>query len=177
MSSLVSDLAAKDVGIGVYPPAAPLHVIKITEQLRVGYDGINYSSFTVDSSGNLTITPTGGTINVPKLKSNVPIVAVTSTAAPTSLDSGTLYTNEGDANGATVTLPTAVAGLRFSFCVNVAQVLTVTAATGDTIRIATDVTAAAGSISNGTIGSSVTLQAINATEWIATSYIGTWIGA
>lgn len=45
---------------------------------------------------------------------------------------------------------------------------------GDTIRIAASVTAAAGSITCNTVGSSVTLQAINATEWVATAVVGTW---
>jgi hypothetical protein len=104
----------------------------------------------------------------------VPVVAVTATATPGATNSGTVYCNEGDADGATITLPTAAAGLRFRFYVDVAQVLTVTAAAGDTIRIASSVTAAAGSITSAVVGSSVTLVAINATEWIALSSVGSW---
>jgi len=48
----------------------------------------------------------------------------------------------------------------------------VTAASGDTIRIAANVSAAAGRIDRTTIGDSVTLKAINATEWVATSVVG-----
>lgn len=102
------------------------------------------------------------------------IVAVTTTASPTSSDSGTVYTNEGDANGATITLPTAAAGLQFSAVVQTTQTLTITANTDDTIRIGSSVTAAAGSISSAVVGSSITLQAINATEWVALSTVGSW---
>jgi hypothetical protein len=104
----------------------------------------------------------------------VPVSAVTTTAAPTAAATGTVYTNEGDADGATVTLPTAAAGLQFTAYVQTAQTLTVTAASGDTVRIASSVTAAAGSITSAVVGSSVTLIAINATEWVATASVGSW---
>jgi hypothetical protein len=108
------------------------------------------------------------------LKSGVPVVPVTTTAAPVAADSGSVFTNEGDADGATVTLPSAAAGLGFAAYVQAAQTLTVTAASGDTIRIASSVTAAAGSITSSVVGSAVVLQAINATEWVALSSTGSW---
>jgi hypothetical protein len=103
-----------------------------------------------------------------------PVSAVTATAAPAAADSGTVYTNQGDTDGATVTLPAAAAGLRFSFIVQAAQTLTITAGAGDTIRIAADVTAAAGSITCATVGCALTLVAIDATEWVALAAVGTW---
>jgi len=105
---------------------------------------------------------------------SVAVTAVTTTAAPTAAATGTVYTNEGDADGATVTLPTAAAGLQFTAYVQTAQTLTITAAAGDTIRIASTATAAAGSITSAVVGSSVTLIAINATEWVATASVGSW---
>lgn len=45
-------------GAGIVP-AAKLHVFSTTEQLRLGFDASNYSSWTVNSSGQLTIAPTG----------------------------------------------------------------------------------------------------------------------
>ncbi len=39
--------------------SAKLHVVSTTEQLRLGYDASNYASFTVASTGLLTIAPTG----------------------------------------------------------------------------------------------------------------------
>ncbi|KND49831.1 MAG: hypothetical protein AB203_01940 [Parcubacteria bacterium C7867-008] len=53
------------VGIGTAAPAAKLHAVSTTEQLRVGYDGSNYTSFTVAANGALTVSPqgvAGGTI-------------------------------------------------------------------------------------------------------------------
>lgn len=102
------------------------------------------------------------------------VTAVTTTASPASTSSGTAFTNEGDADGATITLPTAAAGLRFTVVVQTAQTLTITAGAGDTIRIASSVTAAAGSITSAVVGSAVELVAINNVEWIAVSSIGSW---
>ena len=49
-----------DVGLGTDTPAAKLDVVSTTEQLRLGYDATKYSSFTVGSTGDLTIASTGG---------------------------------------------------------------------------------------------------------------------
>lgn len=87
---------------------------------------------------------------------------------------GTLYTNEGAASRVDTTLPTAEAGVAYTFVVQDADGVRVTAAAGDTIRIAGTVTAAAGYIESATIGNTVTLVAINATEWVATASHGTW---
>lgn len=100
------------------------------------------------------------------------VEAVTTTKTPTSAESGELYTNEGDANGAIITLPTAVAGLTYTFYVQAAQILQIVAAAGDTIRVGTTVSAAAGNIASNTVGSAITLTAINATEWVATEAAG-----
>lgn len=48
-----------DVGINATTPAARLHVVKTTEQVRVGYDGSNYFSTTVSSTGSTTFDLTG----------------------------------------------------------------------------------------------------------------------
>lgn len=43
------------LGVGVSVPSAKLHSLATTEQLRLGYDALNYARFTVDSSGALKI--------------------------------------------------------------------------------------------------------------------------
>ncbi len=58
--------AGGSVGIGTNTISAKLHSLATTEQLRLGYDASNYSSFTVGSTGALTLaqTGTGGAINI-----------------------------------------------------------------------------------------------------------------
>ena len=53
--------AGGDGGIGVASPSARWHIIKTTEQLRVGYDASNYASHTISSTGSLTLGLTGTT--------------------------------------------------------------------------------------------------------------------
>ncbi|NTV30348.1 hypothetical protein HGA91_00005, partial [candidate division WWE3 bacterium] len=53
------------VGIGTSNPGGKLGVSSAGEQLRLIYsDGISYNSFAVDLNGDLTITPSGGDVNV-----------------------------------------------------------------------------------------------------------------
>jgi hypothetical protein len=92
----------------------------------------------------------------------------------TGNENGKAITNEGAGAKAYNTLPTAVAGLQFTFVVQDADGLRVTAGAGDTIRIAASACPAAGYVESTTIGDAVTLLAINSTEWVAVSYVGTW---
>ncbi|MFA6424305.1 MAG: hypothetical protein WCV83_03275 [Candidatus Magasanikbacteria bacterium] len=46
------------VGIGTTAPSTTLHVVTTTEQLRLGYNGANYTSFTVGTNGAITIAST-----------------------------------------------------------------------------------------------------------------------
>lgn len=52
-------LSTGGIGIGVVLPSAKLHVLKTTEQLRVGYDASNYYSTTVSSAGVVTLNAVG----------------------------------------------------------------------------------------------------------------------
>jgi hypothetical protein len=92
----------------------------------------------------------------------------------TATESRSVFTNEGATALNYHTLPTAAVGLVYTFYVQDTDGIRVVANTGDTIRIDTVVSAAAGYAESTTVGSSVTLTAINATEWVATSVIGTW---
>jgi len=125
----------------------------------------------VKRSGTATTT---GWVAVAEVGTTRTVEEVTTTKAPSAAESGELYTNEGDADGATVTLPTAAAGLTFTVYVQTAQTFTVTAGSGDTIRLGDTVTAAAGSVTSAVVGSAVTLVAINATEWVAVAIVGSW---
>jgi len=92
----------------------------------------------------------------------------------TSADNLVVFTNEGALGLVTFTLPTAVAGLQYSFVTIDGDGIRIDANTGDTIRIDTAVSASAGYIQGTTIGETITLVAVNATEWVALSYVGTW---
>ena len=92
----------------------------------------------------------------------------------TADETGKVLTNEGTTVQNYHTLPTAVAGLTYTFYVDDADGIRITANTGDIIQINGVASSSAGYCESLTIGSSVTLVAINATDWVATSSVGTW---
>lgn len=92
-------------------------------------------------------------------------------------ESGRTFTNEGAAAQIVFNLPPAAVGLAYTFIVQDADGIQVVANTGDTVRIAASVSAAAGSATSTTIGSTVTFVAINATEWISVATNGVWVVA
>lgn len=100
-------------------------------------------------------------------KSSTPYTVLTT-------ESNAHFTNEGASAKIVFNLPTAAANLKYTFCVQDADGIDVTANTGDTIRRDTSVTATGGTITSTSIGSCITIVAINATEWFATSIVGTW---
>lgn len=103
------------------------------------------------------------------------MVAVTSARAVLGVEYGTTFTNEGAAALVAFTLPGAALQTGpYTFIVQDADGIRVTAAAGDTIRLGSSVSAVAGRIDSVDIGSTVTIIAINATEWMATSIVGTW---
>lgn len=56
---LYGDASADSLGVGINAPLAKLHLLATTEQLRVGYNGSNYFSTTVDSFGNTVFNAVG----------------------------------------------------------------------------------------------------------------------
>lgn len=99
--------------------------------------------------------------------------------APASLASSNLYnrlllTNEGATAKNYYNLPSAASGLDIAFYVQDADGIRIVAAAGDTIRVAASVSSVAGYCEATTVGNYVRLVAINATEWVATSVVGTW---
>jgi len=118
-----------------------------------------------------------GSTPAPIMQSREVEASTAGSGAPNVLaanESNKVLTNEGTTAENYHTLPSAAAGYVFTFVVQDADGLRVVAAGGDTIRVIDKVTAAAGYLSSTTIGSTVTLVAINGTEWIATSISGVW---
>jgi len=89
-------------------------------------------------------------------------------------ESGKVITNKGVAAQGYQTLPTARAGLEFTFICDDANGLRITAAASDTISHAATTSAAAGYIANAAAGSFVRLVAIDAVKWVVIGSAGTW---
>lgn len=86
-------------------------------------------------------------------------------------DGKKVFTNEGATAQIVFNLPEAYQGRKLTFIVQNINGIKVVAASGDTIRVAGTAT---GNITSSTVGDVITLVAINSTDWIATSYVGTW---
>lgn len=146
--------------------------IDVTFSAQVAGNRVGFLSF--DADGLLSLGYGGQTTYIAKLASIAPVVPNTGTATPANTDSGTVFNNIGDGDGSTIMLPAAVAGLSYTVCVMAAQTLTVTAGSGDLIRVGSSVTTAAGSITSNVVGSSITLVAQDAETWMATAVVGSW---
>lgn len=158
-------VAATDTGTGAED-------IDVTFAAQVAGTKVGFITF--DADGRLALGYGGQPVHCAKLVYGVPVTPVTTTASPASTDSGTIYTNTGDADGATINLPAASVGMMFTAAVCVAQTLTVTANGSDTIRIGSVVTAGGGSITANAIGSTITVSCVESGKWFATSAVGTW---
>jgi hypothetical protein len=89
-------------------------------------------------------------------------------------ESGSVHTNAAAGGTVALTLPAAAAGQTFTFKLMAAQALRITPAAGDAIYIGASAGAAAEYWYADAVGETVTLTAVDATNWIADSYIGTW---
>lgn len=89
-------------------------------------------------------------------------------------EKGKVFTNTGASALNYHTLPTAAAGYTFTFIVTDTDGIVVTAASGDDISVNGILSSTAGTVTSTTLGSSITLVAIDATTWTAISLIGTW---
>ncbi len=93
-------------------------------------------------------------------------------------ESGTVLTNSGATALNYETLPSAAAGLVFTFICVDADGMRISADTGDDIRLreGTLVSTTGGNVSTTTIGASLTLYAVDSTHWVAlpTTAIGLW---
>lgn len=125
-----------------------------------------------------SIRVTNGSTGIGSLNAARTVAAeITSPETIADTDSRKVITNEGAVGAVTYNLPAAAAGLEVIFIVHTAQNMVVTAATGDTIRIAAGVSSAGGTVTNGTVGGVLHLVCLNATEWFAISSTGTWTPA
>jgi hypothetical protein len=99
-------------------------------------------------------------------------VQATTPRTLTANESGITINNTGATALIVVNLPAAAAGLRFTFVVLDTDGIKAVAATGDTITIDGTTSGAAGFCTSTTIGDTVTLEAQNATQWVAVASLG-----
>lgn len=85
-SSVYLTTSNDNLGLGTSSPSAKVHAISTTEQLRLGYDNSNYTSFTISSTGNLTVTPSGGDTTI-----NGTLTSTGALAGSTLTDGTTLF--------------------------------------------------------------------------------------
>lgn len=177
----INDTGNSGFGVAIGSIGAKVHIIKTTEQLRVGYDASNYYSTTVGSAGGVTFDAVGSgagfTFSDPVLNPKLVEANTAGSGSPniiTSAESATVFTNEWATALNYHTLPTAVAWLTYTFYVDDADWIRVVANTGDIIQINGVASASAWYTECTAIGGCITLVAINATDWVATSVIWTW---
>lgn len=156
-------------GIGSIESAAGLFQIGTSGATSFRLFTNNTVALTLDASQNATFV--GYVIGNKRLIT--PFNTTPNTLNATTNNS-VVFTNEGASALNVINLPTAAANLTYTFYVQDADGIQIVASAGDTIRLSGSVTAAAGSVSSTTVGSSLTLVAINATEWVASCIVGTW---
>jgi hypothetical protein len=128
------------------------------------------SALVYDTAASRLFVYNGAWVNV----AQTPVVAKTADYTIQASESPALFTNEGAGAQVILTLPTASAGLTVEVFVQAAQNLRVKATGSETVRIAGTVSGAAGYAEATTVGNALILKAINTTEWVAISSVGTW---
>lgn len=138
----------------------------------------SYAGWTVTANGVQKANGSSDGSTVGAILSSVLVEANTAgSGSPNVLaaaETRTLLTNEGATAENYHTLPSAAAGYTFTFYCQDTDGVRVVANTGDTIRLGGAASGTAGFVRSAVAGSCVTLVAINATEWVATSIVGTW---
>jgi len=139
-----------------------------TNQITVGSGQV---TLTVGLAGNGNTTISGYAVQL--------FARTQGVGAPLNLQdaaSSQFATNEGATAEVYINLPGAATGLHFTFIIQDADGMRITAASGDTIRpiAGTAASATGGFIRCATQGAFITLVAINATEWVAIGSAGVW---
>lgn len=135
----------------------------------------NGSTLTFPADGEVAILANGAARNA-GLRASLIVEANTATKTPTALENNEVYTNTGDADGSAVTLlddPTV--GTQYQVIVTVAQTITITKNTGETLKFGSSTCGT--SLTSATIGSAVTIVAAtggSGAVWVVTASTGTW---
>jgi hypothetical protein len=143
----------------------------------IGGNGIAFSG----SDGYSSSSNSNDELDLTVRKGPVSVEAHTADDTLLAAETGSIHTNGGAAGAVILTLPAAAAGLEFDFYVDAAQTLTIDAAAGDTIQVGTGAAGSSGgTLSADAVGESISLVAINDSEWVTkpgTAAVGTWTAA
>lgn len=121
---------------------------------------------------------TNGTITSGDPRAPNGVMAKTSNYTVSATDGNTFFTNTGATGEVDFTLPTAAAGLTYSFYVDAAQTVKLICPGSATIQLGGSVTSAGGNARNSTTGSTLTLVCVtsgSSGKWVAQSSTGTWV--
>ncbi len=133
----------------------------------------------ITTATEATVTSTSGITSIDFTAINIKdvkiITADTDNEAMTAAQMGQVWTNTGDTDGTIFTLPEAstVIGRSVTFVLTVAQTLTINPANGAD-KILYGGCAAGDAIQADAVGETITLMAIDATNWAVLSVVGTW---
>lgn len=124
----------------------------------------------------LAVVASGVTMALPLSSVSNTVIAKTIDYSISPNETGQYFTNEGASTGITFSLPSAVKNMRYSFLLQNSNQMVVQASASDTIRIGLDVTSSGGTVTAFDAGSSITLVAINSTEWLSLNQpAGSWL--
>ena len=168
-------ITAEQLESDVTTGTAPLIVASTTVVSNLNADQVDGKDSTdlclLDGSQNLTAAWDAGNYAISAL---VTVTAHTGTGNITAAECrGGVTTNTGASGGITITLPDAQIGMAIIVVLTVAQDVDIDVQAGEQILVLTDAAGDAIS-SDSTIGSSVTLIAISATQWMPVGQNGTW---
>jgi hypothetical protein len=179
-SSLTRSTSSNGSGNGITISGGALTADGLTISTQSGWNDLTQagtSTLTVMSCkydpGKINGTITSGD---PRVFNGV--IAKTSNYTASSTDGNTFFTNTGATGEVDFTLPTAAAGLTYSFYVDALHTVKVICPGSATIQLAGSVTSAGGNAVNSTTGSSLTLVCVtsgSSGKWVAQSSNGKWI--
>jgi hypothetical protein len=105
----------------------------------------------------------------------VTVINVTTSQNIVANQNGSIFTNSGASGSVTLTLPTPLVGLQYTFVVVAAQTLQINATGGSVvIGLGELASTAGGNVSSNSPYSAVSLVCLSSTLWAATSTSGTW---
>lgn len=147
-----------------------VNVGSVASVVSIASSGDQLGSTTITAGTGISITPGANTITIAATFVDFPFTDK-STSFSAASNNGYFVTGTS-----TATMPASPSqGDKIEFIVDTASTLTVTANTGQTLRIGSSLSASAGTAANNARGDAVTFIYRSAdTEWLALSVIGTW---